>query len=192
MKALLLIDLQNDYFQGGAMKLKNSNAAVRNAQMVLEAFRAENLPVVHIQHISNRAGASFFLPDSHGAEINDAVKPLSAEKVITKHFPNSFRETCLEEYLRSLGVSEITAAGMMTHVCVDSTVRAAKDLGFAVNLIGDACASKSLEIFGKTLEAKEVHLSFLAALNYFYSTVFTTKNYLEAFNREHSAKYPPR
>jgi len=66
----------------------------------------------------------------------------------------------------------------MTHMCVDATVRAAKDYGFTITLIGDACATKELEIQERIVKAEEVHNSFLSALNYFYSTVKTTQQYL--------------
>jgi nicotinamidase-related amidase len=64
-------------------------------------------------------------------------------------------------------------------MCVDATTRAAKDLGFACVVIGDACATKDLEIQGKKVTAIEVQKSFLAALNYFYSTVRDTQEYLD-------------
>jgi nicotinamidase-related amidase len=97
---------------------------------------------------------------------------------IIKHFPNSFRETELLDYLSINGVENLVICGMMTHMCVDATTRAAKDFGFNCTLIGDACTTKDLDINGETVKAKDVHNGFLAALNYFYSTVITTKEYL--------------
>jgi nicotinamidase-related amidase len=72
---------------------------------------------------------------------------------------------------------------MMTQMCVDATVRAAKDFGFSCTLISDACATKDLEIRGETVAAKEVQNSFLAALSYFYATVLTAQEYLEICKR---------
>jgi nicotinamidase-related amidase len=71
---------------------------------------------------------------------------------------------------------------MMTHLCVDATTRAAKDFGFTCVVIGDACATKDLEIQGKNVSASESQKSFLAALNYFYSTVKNTQEYLDEDN----------
>ncbi len=177
--ALLIIDIQNDYFEKGAMTLVGSNEASKNAKLILKQFREKNLPVIHIQHIAARPTATFFLPGTPGAEIHKNVKPLEPEKIIVKHYPNSFRETELLNYLKTLDITGLVICGMMTHMCVDATTRAAKDFGFECIVIGDACATSNLEINGQKVEAGEVQKSFLAALNYFYSTVKTTKQYLD-------------
>jgi nicotinamidase-related amidase len=176
--ALIIIDIQNDYFDGGSNTLSESNKAANNARMILDDFRSKGLPIVHIQHLATRPTATFFLPGSVGADIFADVKPLDNEKLIVKHYPNSFRDTELLEYLQSLGVSQLVICGMMTHMCVDATARAAKDFGFECTVIGDACATKDLEINGRQIMATDVQASFLAALSYFYSTVKTTKEYL--------------
>lgn len=177
-KALLIIDIQKDYFEEGANPLTGSLEASLNAKKILEQFRKENQPVVHIQHLATRPGSTFFVPGTNGAEIHPNVAPLPAEKVVIKHYPNSFHETDLLSYLHSNGITELVICGMMTHMCVDATVRAAKDYGFNCTLIGDACATRALSISGKTIQAQEVHNAFLAALAYFYSTVTTVEDYL--------------
>ena len=177
--ALIIIDIQNDYFEGGSMSLVGSEKASENAKQILEQFRADSLPIVHIQHIAARPTATFFLPETKGAEIHENVKPLGQEKVIVKHFPNSFRETELLGYLKNENITDLVICGMMTHMCIDATTRAAKDFGFNIILIGDACATKDQEINGQVVKAEEVQKSFLAALNYYYSSVKTTQQYLE-------------
>ncbi len=178
MKALLLIDIQNDYFPGGTMELVGAEKAGQNARKILEKFRAEKLPVVHVQHLAVRPEATFFIPGTNGAQIHESVHPDENEKIVVKHFPNSFRETGLLEYLQSQNVDELVICGMMTHMCVDATTRAAKDLGFTCTLLGDACATRDLEILGQKVKAVDVHNGFLAALNYFYSTVKTVDQYI--------------
>lgn len=182
MTALLIIDVQNDYFENGANPLVGSLEASKNAGFILDRFRKNNLPIIHIQHIATRSDATFFLPNSNGAEIHMNVMPIKGEKVIIKHFPNSFRETELLDYLKSLEIRDLVICGMMTHMCVDATVRAAKDFGFNCTLIGDACATRNLEVNDQKVEAVNVHTSFLAALNYFYSTVKTTHQFLKEFS----------
>jgi nicotinamidase-related amidase len=177
--ALLIIDIQNDYFEDGTMTLIESEKTAENAKLLLDKFRSEKSPIIHIQHIATRPTATFFLPNTKGAEIYNSVKPLKTEKTIIKHFPNSFRETELLDYLKSKNITNLVICGMMTHMCVDATTRAAKDFGFSCTLIGDACTTKDLDINGETVKAKDVHNDFLAALNYFYSTVITTKEYLD-------------
>jgi nicotinamidase-related amidase len=169
--ALLIIDIQNDYFPGGAMALVGAEAAAANAARLLKSFRERALPVFHVQHLSTRPGATFFLPGTRGAEIHDAVKPAAGETVTVKHFPNCFRETGLLEALRGKGVSKLTVAGMMTHMCVDTTVRAAADLGFSCLLAGDACATRDLVFDDEKVEARNVQLAYLAGLNGLFASV---------------------
>lgn len=176
--ALIIIDIQNDYFDKGNMPLVGSYNASNHTKLILERFRSDSLPIIHIQHIATRPTATFFLPNTEGAEIHDNVKPSEHEKVIVKHYPNSFRETELLDYLKRKNITDLVICGMMTHMCVDATVRAAKDYGFNIILIGDACATNNQEINGQIVKAEEVQKSFLAALSYFYATVTTTSNYL--------------
>ncbi len=142
--ALILIDLQNDYFPGGNNELENPLAAAAQARSLLDFFRLQEWPTVHIQHVSTRPGATFFLPDTEGVKIHTSIAPLAGESVIVKHFPNSFRETNLLEHLKSLGIERLVVCGMMTHMCVDASVRAAADLGYPVLLAADACATRAL------------------------------------------------
>lgn len=172
--ALILIDLQNDYFSGGTMELVGAEAAVAQAARLLQAFRQRGLPVFHVQHIATRPGATFFLPGTPGAEIHPAVKPNEGETVVVKHFPNSFRETALLEALRAAGATKLVFAGMMTHMCVDSTVRAAADLGFQCALAADACATRDLQFAGQCIEAAGVQLAYLAGLNGLFARVQST------------------
>jgi nicotinamidase-related amidase len=127
MKALLLIDIQNDYFPGGKMELVSPESAAANAEIVLSCFRRNKLPIIHVQHINTRAGATFFLPETEGARIHSRVSPQPGEHLIVKHAPNSFYETNLIDIVREQSVTELTVCGMMTHMCIDTTVRAAKD-----------------------------------------------------------------
>ncbi len=173
--ALLIIDIQNDYFPGGTMELVGPDAAAAKAAALLAAFRKKSLPVIHMQHIATRPGATFFRPGTPGAEIHASVKPQAGETVLQKNFPNSFRETKLLEHLKSLNVSNLTIAGMMTHMCVDTTTRAAADLGFACSLAHDACATKTLAFNGVEVPAQSVQASYMAGLNGLFAKVLTAE-----------------
>lgn len=172
--ALLLVDIQNDYFAGGAMEVIGSGVASARAATLLSAFRSRGYPIVHIQHIAKRAGATFFLPNTRGAEIHESVRPARDEPTFQKHFPNSFRETPLLEYLRDAGISELVIAGMMTHMCIDSTTRAAADFGFACSLASDACATRDLSFNGVLVAADAVQTAYLGALNGLFAKVRAT------------------
>lgn len=177
--ALLIIDLQNDYFPGGKMELEGSPAAGEKAREALAAFRAKGLPVFHVRHLSLRPGATFFLPGTEGAEIHASVRPAAGEPVIEKNFPNSFRGTDLKERLERAGVKHLVVAGMMTHMCVDASVRQANDYGFGVTLLADACATRAQKFGAETVPARQVHAAFLAALNGAYAKVASTEEILK-------------
>jgi nicotinamidase-related amidase len=173
-RALLIIDIQNDYFPGGAMELEGADAAAENAAFALAGFRREKTPVIHVRHLSVRPGATFFLPGTRGAEIHASVQPASGETVVEKNFPNAFRNTGLREFLEKQNVRTLVVAGMMTHMCVDASVRHAADLGYKITLLGDACATRAQSYGGETVPARQVHAAFLAALNGFYAKVVKT------------------
>jgi nicotinamidase-related amidase len=169
--ALLIIDIQNDYFPGGAMELEGADAAGAKAGAVLKRFRDDALPIVHVRHLSVRPGSTFFLPGTKGADIHAAVSPRAGETVVEKNFPNSFRNTGLKDLLEEKQIKNLVVAGMMTHMCVDATVRHAADLGYKVTLLGDACATRAQSYGGEKVPAPQVHAAFLAALNGFYAKV---------------------
>ena len=170
-QALLLIDIQNDYFPGGAMELTGSVAAAEKAGLLLNAFREKGLPVLHIQHISTRPGATFFLPGTAGVQIHESVAPRPGEPVFQKQVPNSFRDTPLLGYLQEHHIPQLFIAGMMTHMCIDTTTRAAVGLGFSCRLAADACATRPLSFGGVTVSAENVQTAFLAALNGLFASV---------------------
>lgn len=176
--ALLIVDIQNDYFPGGRMALEGSPEAGEQAARLLGHFRQQSLPTVHIQHLATRPGATFFVPGTPGAEIHACVRPLRGETVIEKHYPNSFRETQLLEHLHSLGCQQLVICGMMTHMCIDATTRAAADLGFTCKLAHDACATRTLSFEEQSVPAQQVHAAFLAALRGTYAQVLSVEQVL--------------
>jgi nicotinamidase-related amidase len=173
-KALLIIDIQNDYFAGGAMQLVGPDAAATNAARILASFREQGLPVIHVQHLALSPTATFFLPGTHGVKIHKDVAPIDGETVITKNFPNAFRGTNLKDVLDGLNLEQLVVVGMMTHMCIDTSVRAANDFGFKVTLVGDACATLDLEFEGRTVSAADVQAAYLAAIDGSFATVVTT------------------
>ena len=169
--ALLLVDIQNDYFPGGKMELEGSSEASEQAKKVLTYFRKKNWPLIHIQHLSARPGATFFIPGTEGVEIHKKVSPLPGESVIQKTFPNAFRNTPLLDRLKKEGVEQVVIAGMMTHMCVEATTRAAFDYGFQCTVVHDACATRSLTFGDETVPARQVQAAFLAALGAVYAKI---------------------
>ncbi|WP_313344561.1 cysteine hydrolase family protein [Sedimentibacter sp.] len=177
-KALLIIDVQNDYFDNGAYPLSNANMAAKNIQGVLGKFRAEEDLVVFIKHINMKESATFFKPKTLGSEIYKAIEPIEGETVIIKHTPNSFRDTELHQFLRLQKIEELVIVGMMTQHCVDTTVRAAYDLGYSNILLYDCCATKDLVFSGEAIAANIVQSTFMAALSRGFSDVMSSTEYL--------------
>lgn len=176
---LIVVDLQNDYFPGGSMELVGIEDAAANAQVLLHEFRKSKAPVIHIQHISARQGATFFIPETDGAEINHVVAPQGNETVIVKNFPNSFRGTALQEKLNHEKIDKLVICGAMSQMCIDATTRAAFDLGFSCTVAEDACATRDLVFKGRTIPAADVHAAFMAALSVPYANVMSTQEIIE-------------
>jgi nicotinamidase-related amidase len=177
--ALILVDLQNDYFPGGSMELVGMNAAGEKAAQLLGFFRENKWPTFHIQHTSIQKGATFFLPDTNGVEIHASIKPLPDDVVIQKNYPNSFRETDLYEHLSAAAVKRVVICGAMSHMCIDASTRAAADLGFGCMVVHGGCATRKLEFGGKTISAEDVQGSFMSALGAAYAKVLSYKDFQE-------------
>lgn len=177
-EALLLIDIQNDYFPGGKMELVSMEEAAKKAGELLKSFRTAGKPVFFIKHMSTRSDATFFVPGTQGTDIHSSVSPLPDETVIEKHFPNSFLQTELLSVLKGQEVTDLIICGAMSHMCIDTTVRAAKELGFKCTLISDACATRNLKFGEEILSAQTVHASFMAALDGMFATIMTAEEYL--------------
>lgn len=177
-RALLIVDIQNDYFPDGKWPLAGQTEAAAAAATVLAAFRAGGAPVIHIRHEIVRPNAPFFVPGSPGAAIHPSVAPVGEEPVIVKHFANSFRETGLQALLTERGIQDLVILGSMTQNCIDSTVRAAADLGFGVTVIHDACATLDLTFEGATIPAAQVQAAYMAALAFGFGRVVSAAAFL--------------
>lgn len=179
-RALVIVDLQNDYFPGGKWTLEGTDAAADNAARVLADARARGDLVVHVRHESTEADAPFFVAGSEGAAIHKKVLNSGNEPVVVKNQINSFRDTELKSILDRNGIGQVIVVGAMSHMCVDGITRAAVDFGYATTVIHDACATLDLEFNGVTVPAKQVHAAFMSALGFGYATLTSTKDYLAA------------
>src|SRR5574344_1920207 len=179
MKALLIIDVQNDYFPAEKLEFDASIKAVEKIRKIIDKFNAKKLPIIYIRHIAKNKNAKFFIEGTKGTEIYEEIKPEPDDIIIEKHYPNSFRETELKKICEAKEIDTLVIAGMMTHMCVDTTTRAAKDLGFDCILISDCCATKDLVYKDQIIRAEDVQHSFLAALNGTFAQVIDSNDYLK-------------
>ena len=177
--ALLMIELQNDYFPNGRIPLERSLEACGKAENVLHACRNKKVPVIHMQHISTQPDATYFLPCTKGTDFYQTVQPVKGETIIKKHYPNSFKDTGLLNHLIKNQINHLVICGMMTQSSIDATVRAAFDLGFSCTVLHDACAARQLEFNHTAITAQNVHYAFLAALQSGYATVMSSDDFLQ-------------
>ena len=178
-RALIVIDLQKDYFPGGRHTLEGIHEAADNAARAVAAARAEEVPVIHVRHEFPTKDAPFFAPGTTGAEIHEKVRPASGEEVILKHFPNSFRQTVLKEVLDRQGTRHVTLVGAMSHMCIEATARAAADAGYEVAVLHDGCATRDLLFGPDQVPARQVHAASMAALGFGYARLASTSDYVE-------------
>ena len=177
-QALLIIDIQNDYFPEGKNELHEADKALLKVNQLENSFLSEQKPIIYIQHIKHQLNADFFEAGTIGCELHPNLKLQEQSIIIEKHFPNSFLETELLETLKKIEIEQLVICGMMTQMCVDSTTRAAKELGFQPVLISDATATKDLIFENKKVLAENVQLSFLSALQNF-AQVLTADQFLK-------------
>lgn len=180
--ALIIIDIQNEYFPGGACELVLPEQAAASTKKVLDYFRQNKLPIYHVQHLSNYQGATSYIEGSKGAEIYPLVAPQGNEKVFVKHVPSSFYQTGLAEELQNQDINQLVVCGMMSHMCVDTTVRAAMNYGFSVIVIDDACTTMNLTWNGTVIPAKTVHDTMMASLNGVFAKVISSDEFLNITN----------
>ena len=177
-RAVVVIDLQNEYLPTGKLPLSGIEAAVANAARVIADARAKGIPVIHVRHEFAHGEMPVFVPGSDGVQIQAAVAAQPDEPVVVKNYPNSFRETELKQLLDAREVRELVVVGAMSHMCVDAGVRAAADMGYAVTVIHDACATLDLEFGGVQVPAAQVHATMMAALGFAFARLASTAEYL--------------
>lgn len=174
-KALIIIDLQNDYFKDGANELQNIDEALIQTNKLIKFAREKRYKIYFIQHFSQKEGASFFLPHTQGVKLHKDLE-INDDVVIKKNYPNSFRYTILKKELEKENINELIICGAMTHMCIDTTVRAGFDMGYKIELVSDACATKDLVFQDTVIKARDVQASFMSALNGVFCEVKEVKN----------------
>ncbi|CFX02184.1 Uncharacterized isochorismatase family protein YddQ [Candidatus Filomicrobium marinum] len=183
-RALVVVDIQNDYFPNGKWPLVGIEGAADNAARVIEATRRTGDLLVHIRHEFPIPNAPFFEAGSEGAQIHPKAQNQAGEPLVLKNNVNAFRETELKDLLDRNGIEDVLIVGNMSHMCVDAATRAASDFGYNVTVIHDACASRDLEFNGVQVPAAQAHAAFMAALAFAYAKVISTEEYLNAVANE--------
>jgi len=176
---LLIIDIQNIYFEDGNFKLYHPEETSIKAKKVLKFFRDNNLPVIHVKHMFEVANIS----ESEKirlCEIHKNVIPIENETVVEKKYPSSFLNTDLQVHLKKLEISKLVVVGMMSHMCIDTTVRESQNYGYSVIVLEDACTTKNLSTLNGEISANIVHDVFMASLKDTFAQIMTVDKYINA------------
>lgn len=162
-KALIIIDMQNDYFKNGTMELNGIDEVLSQTNKLIKYAREQEYKIYFVQHFALKENATFFVPNTQGVKLHKDLD-IQNEMIIEKNYPNSFSNTSLKKELDNEHINNLIICGAMTHMCIDTTVRAAFDLGYKCELINDACATKDLIFKGEIVKADEVQKSYMSAL----------------------------
>jgi nicotinamidase-related amidase len=171
-RALLIIDVQNDYF-GGRHAIGFPAGSFPNILRAMDYAGEHGLPVALVQHSASRPDADTFRPGAPGWEIHPDVLARPHDVVIEKRLIGSFTGTTLEEWLRGRGVDTVVIAGYMTQMCCDTTARQANHLGFRVEFLNDATGTHAFANAGGIVTAEELHRATLVTQAAAFSRVLT-------------------
>jgi nicotinamidase-related amidase len=175
---LLLIDLQNA-IDDPSWGIRNNPEAEENIGRLLSRWREQEMPVIHVRHVSRSSGSTY-RDGQPGVEFKDAARPLPGEVVVTKHVCTAFIGTDLEARLRSLRTELVVIVGVITNNSVESTARMCGDLGFRTIVVSDGTFTFGRRDFaGRLRSAAEVHAMSLANLSGEYAEICTTEEVLE-------------
>lgn len=176
--ALILVDLQNDYFTAGRFELDDTNKAAKQAKTLLTHFREQALPVIHIQHIFEDNNAPFFAANTSGIAIEASVAPLENEPIIVKHQIDSFINTSLEQTLIDLGIEKLVIVGAMAQACIQTIARSATNKGYHCEVISDAIAAPTLSYGEHSFSGAQLVAVNLLSLSFGGAEAITTAQWL--------------
>lgn len=162
--ALLIIDLQNDYFENGAFPLWNDQGTKDKLVEVIKQAKVKGILPVHIQHIADPAQgiAPFFNEGTEGAAIHaDILNAAPDAPIVIKHFADSFEQTNLEEVLQQHGIKKLIIAGMMTQNCVTHTAISKAAEKYDVTVLTDASTTVSEMLHMIALHALSTRVTLL-------------------------------
>jgi nicotinamidase-related amidase len=179
-RALIVIDVQNEYMTGGLpVEFPPVDSSLANIARAMDAARAAGVAVVVIQH-DMPADAPIFATGSAGWALHPVVAERAADVAFHKQLPGAFTGTDLEAWLRDHGIDTVSIAGYMTNICVDTTSRQAAHAGFQVEVLGDATGTLAYGNTAGRASAQQVHAATLATLHAAIGAVGTTDEWIAA------------
>ncbi|MBP0629102.1 MULTISPECIES: cysteine hydrolase family protein [unclassified Cupriavidus] len=175
--ALLVIDFQNEYFDG-MLPIPDGAAALGNARRLVAHADAAGIPVFHVQHLAP-ADSPVFAEQGASAEFHQDLRPAGHHTVVRKTSVSVFPTTDLDQRLKAAGIKTLVITGLMTHACVAGAARDAVPLGYGVIVAEDACATRDLDRPGGVVRHRDLHQAALASIEDTFGDVLTTEQVLK-------------
>jgi len=177
-RALLVIDVQNEYFTG-KLPVTYPSGSLTNLLSAMDAAHEHEMPVVAIQHASPQPDAPVFRKGGKEWELHPEVAARPHDVLIHKALPGSFTGTELETWLRERGVETVVIAGYMTQMCCDTTARQAVHLGFGVEFLSDATGTLAIKNDAGEVSDEELHRAILVTQQMRFSRVMKTGHWIK-------------
>jgi nicotinamidase-related amidase len=176
-RALLVIDVQNEYFTG-KLPVSYPPDTLPRILTAMDAATTKGVPVVVIQHSAPQPNSATFRKGSPEWELHPEVGARPQAVLIEKTLPGSFTGTNLEEWLKENGVDTLVIAGYMTQMCCDTTARQAVHLGYNVEFLADATGTLDIKNTAGSVTAEELHRAILVTQQMRFSKVMSTDDWL--------------
>lgn len=178
-EALLVIDVQNEYFTG-RLPVTYPKNSFYNILRAMDTAAAKHIEIIVIQHSALQKNSTVFNKDSFEWKLHPAIANRKYSVLIEKNLPDSFSNTQLESWLREQGIKRLVISGYMTQMCCDSTARQAFHLGFSVNFLSDATGTLAITNTAGSVTAEELHRSVLVTQESRFSKVITTEEWINS------------
>lgn len=176
-RALLVIDVQNEYFFG-KLPVSYPPGSLGNILKVMDVAAVSQTPVAVIRHAAKSETSPVFRKGSPEWELHPDVEKRHRDVLIEKNWPDSFTETKLEEWLKGNGIDTLTVCGYMTQMCCDTTARRAFHLGYGVEFLADATGTLPLKNEAGSVTDEELHRAILITQQSRFSKVMKTEEWV--------------
>jgi nicotinamidase-related amidase len=180
-RALLVIDVQNEYFTG-KLPISYPEGSLVNTLKSIDYANKFNIPVILIQHTAPQKDSKTFVKGSSEWQLHSEVLKRRHNCIIEKSLPGSFTGTNLDELLKPRGIDTTVVTGYMTQMCCDTTARQAMHLGYSVEFLSDATGTLNISNYAGEIKAGELHKAILITQAMRFSKVMTTDEWIQTIS----------
>ena len=176
-QALLVIDVQNEYFTG-RLSVTYPEGSLGNILKAMDHAAREGMPVVVIQHTAPSKDSPTFRKGSEEWKLHPEIEKRERDVLIEKNLPGSFTGTELEKWLKDRGVKSVAICGYMTQMCCDTTARQAFHLGFQVDFLSDATGTLSVQNSAGAISDCDLHRAVMVTMAMKFARVIGTEEWI--------------